>query len=277
MRVTDIGLWANGEEVADFSYEDPMSLNPYMMRAVIGLDADNLKPGFYGFGAGSGKKYYSVAAPPKDIVMRIVLNPNSELRMTFSQLRDNLYRAIAATRGAGVTVRFSAGASVLAQVEGHITKFEVPINSRTPELQITIHCKDPILRAPNSVYLEGPDLSSTNPIDITDGLSTAPHGFEMGVTFTAAEPEFVLRDPDGEWAFTVVYDFEIGDTLDISSIAADKAVKVTRSAVVTYLGGNIKPDSLWPVVFPGQNEFTIEELASVDIDYVQFYPAYWGV
>lgn len=277
MRVTSIGLWVEEVEVASFSYEDPMSLNPYMLRAIVGLDADELTPGFYGFGAGSGRKFYNVERPKPTIVMRIVLNPNSELKMTFSQLRDQLYRVIAANRNAGVVLRFYSGATVVAQIECGATKFEVPHNSQTPELQITVKGRDTLLRSPNPVYLEAADLSTTNPIEITDGSSTAPHGFEMEFDFTAATSQFRIHDEDDEWGFEVVYDFQIGDKLYISSVTTDKVVKVIRGGVTTFLGDKIKPDSIWPILFYGQNFFVIDELASVDISYVQFHAAYWGV
>ncbi len=129
MRVSSIGLWVEDVQVANFSYEDPMSLEPYMARAIVGLDADELTPGFYGVAAGSGRKYYNVERTKPEIVMRIVLNPNAQLKMTFSNLRDNLYRVIAANRSAEVTLRFMAGATTVATISGGVTKFEVPHNS----------------------------------------------------------------------------------------------------------------------------------------------------
>lgn len=277
MRVSAIGLWVGDEEVARFSYEDPNTIQPYMARAVLGLDADELMPGFYGKGQGSGRKFYNVERPKPVVVIRIVLNPSSPLKMTFSQLRDNLYRTIAANRSAETQLRFYAGATTTAIIGCGVTKFEVPINSQTPELQMTLTCRDSLLRAPNSVYLEAEDLATTNPIDITDGSSTAPHGFEMQFTFTANEPQFRIRDPDNEWGFEVEYDFETGDELYISSVGNEKAVTVTRGAVTTPIADKIRPDSLWPILFYGQNFFTIDELDSVDIDYIEYHAAYWGI
>lgn len=277
MRVTSIGLWVGEEEVANFSYDDPMSLQPYMARAILGLDADELKPGFYGFGAGSGQKFYNVERPKPTVVMRIVLNPSSELRMTFSQLRDNLYRVIAANRSAEVMIKFFAGATQVAEIPAGITKFEVPHNSQTPELQITAECRDTLLRAPNPVDLENNDLSGTNPIAITDGLSTAPHGFEFYASITSPISQFRIHDPDNEWGFEIQYDFLTGDDLFFSSVGTDKEVWVERSGVRTYLADKIEPASLWPVLFHGVNEFVIDELASVNIDLISFKAAYWGV
>lgn len=279
MRVTSIGLWADDEEVGNFSYDDPFSLNPYMLRAVIGLDADDLTPGFYGFGQANGRRFYNIVQGKREIVMRIVLNPNSDLKMSFSQLRDNLYKAISSSRSSTVTVRLSAGATSVAQVEGRIVKFEVPINSQTPELQITVQCTDPTLRAINPVLLEQDDFPNplTNPIEITDGISTAPHGVELEFEITSAISQFRLRSEDSDWFFEVVYDFEIGDILRISSLSTLKEVRVIRSSVDTFLGDKINPASVWPVLFPGSNKIFLDQVASVDMVYAVFWPVYWGV
>lgn len=277
MRVTSIGLWVEDVEVAEFSYEDPMSLNPYMARAVIGLDADELTPGFYGEGSSSGRKFYQVERPKPVVVIRIVLNPNASLKMSFSQLRDNLYRTIAANRTASVTLKFNSGATLVAQIDGGASKFEVNHNSEVPELQMTIKCRDNFLRSPNPVYLDADDIPAVNPIEITDGASTAPHGFEMEFEFTSAESQFRIHDEDNDWGFEIVYDFEVGDVLYISSQITDLRAQVTRSAVTTQIADKIRPDSVWPVLFHGQNFFVIDEIDSVDIVYVQYRAAYWGV
>jgi hypothetical protein len=282
MRVTTVTLYAvPGEEVITFSLRDSDPRAQYVIRNMVGLDAEELIPKFYGSGLYTKPKFFDFGLKAREIVARIILNPRIRIDESYSDIRDELYRAISSTRTGQVTLHFNSGATTVSQISGFITKFEVPYFTQLPEVQITIRCDDPMFRGINPVEFEPADMKTVNPIIIADSLSTAPHGFCIELTFKAAAPSFTIQDvpTNPEWLFKVVPSggFLIGDKLYFSSEFANKYLYMVRAGVTTYLTDRIQPNSIWPILFPGSNSFHFVDIASFNWNEVDFYPAYWGV
>jgi hypothetical protein len=282
MRVTSVTLYADpGEEVITFSLSQADPRAQYIVRNMVGLDAEELIPKFYGSGLYTKPKFFDFGLKAREIVTRIVLNPRIRIDESYSDIRDELYRAISATRTGLVTMHFNSGATTVSKISGFITKFEVPYFTQLPEVQITIRCDDPMFRAINPVIFDPPDLSVTNPIIIADSLSTAPHGFSMRITFKAAAPSFTIQDvpTNPEWKFKVIPSggFLNGDVLHFSSDYANKYLYMIRGGITTYLIDRVEPQSIWPVIFPGANTFHFVDIASFNWSMLEYYAAYWGV
>ena len=282
MRVTSVTLYADpGEEVITFSLRDSDPRAQYIVRNIVGLDAEELIPRFYGAGLYTKPKFFDVGIKPRDIVMRVVLNPRIRLDESYSDIRDDLYRAISATRTGMVTLHFNAGATTVSRISGFITKFEVPYFTQLPEVQITIRCDDALFKAINPVIFNPPDLKTTNPILIADSLSTAPHGFYMQLTFKATAASFTIQDvpTNPEWKFKIIPNggFLSGDVLYFSSDWSNKYLYMVRGGVTTYLIDRIEPQSIWPIIFPGANSFQFVDIASFNWNSLTYYAAYWGV
>jgi hypothetical protein len=245
------------------------------------LDAEEIIPKYYGSGLMTKPKYYDMSLKEREIVLRVVLSPRFRLDETYSDVRDTLYRAIAATRGGQVTLNFIYVGTTVAQISGFITKFEVAYFNKLPEVQLTIRCDNPLFRAVNPVRFLAPDLSTVNPIKIPDSLSTSPHGFSMQVTFKAASPAFTIQDvpTNPEWVYKVIPNggFINQDSLYFSTEFGNKYLYMIRAGVTTYLVDKVQPTSIAPTIFPGQNVFHFPELDMFNWINFQYYPAYWGV
>jgi hypothetical protein len=251
-------------------------------KGLEGLDAEELISKFYG--KGGGARFYDVVMRPREVVLNAVLNPNFKNNETYSDVRDELYRAISASMAGGVTLRFSDRAAAIAQLTGSIVKFEVPHMTQTPEVTITIRCDDPILRAvsPMSWVYGTSEHPGSSPILIPDGKSTAPHGFSFQLACHTDTPDFTIADQlfFPTWTFHVIPDggFDVGDVLYFSSDYSNRYLYKVNGSTTTHLVDKISPDSVWPIVFPGQNVFHMSNLARFDwTGYLQYYPAYWGV
>src|SRR5215510_8111613 len=138
MRISNITLNANESEICDFGFRDPTTRNQYIAKAIIGLDSDEIVSKFYAFGLDSKNRFYDLAIKEREVVIRIALNPNRVISDTYSDLRDDLYKAISASRTGEVQLYFYSGATLIAELSGFITKFEVPHFSKIAEVQITI-------------------------------------------------------------------------------------------------------------------------------------------
>lgn len=282
MRVTSVGLYSSlYEEAITFSLRDADPTAQYMVRTIIGIDAEEIIPRFYGFGLQTKSRFYDFGMKARDIVIRVVLKPRFNLDESYSDIRDELYRAISANRTGIVMLHFNSGATTVARIPGFITKFEVPYFSREPEAQITVKCDDPMFRGLNPVLYLPAQLKTTNPVIVADSLSTAPHGFSFQVTFKATTATFTIQDvqtnPDWQFIVTPNGGFLSGDKLYFSSDYSNKYLYMVRGAATTYLVDRINPASIWPVIFPGGNSFHFVNIAQFDWNNLEYYPAYWGV
>jgi hypothetical protein len=174
-----------------------------------------------------------------------------------------------------------SGATTVARIVGSIIKFEVPFFTKLPEVQLTIHCNDPMLRAINPVIFTGAELSTVDLVTVPDSLSNAPHGFTMQVTFNDASAQLTIQDKatSPEWFFKIIPSggFLDNDVLYISTEFSDKQIYIVRSSTVIQLVDKIEPQSIWPVMFPGLNKFYFLEQEKFDWDDLRYYPAYWGL
>jgi hypothetical protein len=281
MKITDIDLEAENIEGINLKLVNATIADQYLARNITGLDADDLIPKFYGAGLYTKSKFYEFLMKPRDIVLRIGLNPQFRLNESYSDMRDDLYRAISSSRTGAITLTFNNNDVEMAKTSGFITKFETTHFNQKPEVQITLRCDDPMFRSIDSIIYDVDDLSATNPVLVPDNLSTSPHGFEMKVIFKAASNTFTIQDVETnpEWKFKIIpiSAFAINDELYISSEVANKYLYMIRGGVTTYLMDRIEPGSIWPILFPGDNSFHIPELATINWGNVEFHSAYWGV
>lgn len=283
MNITSVDMYnSSGVLIASLSFRDPSARNPYIARAIVGLDADEIVARFYGISQQSRARYYSLTLEKRDVVIRISLNPNFASQ-TYSDLRDNLYKMIASSRTGLIELRFNNKLGSVAHVYGFIKKFEAPHFNEQPEVQITMECDDPILRGLDRVepIAVPTQLSSAT---ITDDLSTAPHGFIFDVTFTAPSPSFIIEESaTPEWAFIVTpgtiganTGFVTDDHLFYSSEAGNKYLYMIRGGNTIHLVDKVIPESIWPIIFPGPNFFESADEQFI-WNHVSYFPAYWGI
>lgn len=282
MKLTSLELYSNDQVVAVLSLVDYAGLNPYQIISSTGLDADEIIPKFYGFSKLTNKRQYNLSVPNRQITLKIGLNPNFGLGKSYSDLRDDLSKAIASTRSGLIQLRFKNGSNILAVIEGFISAFEAPRFSKTQEVQLSINCTSPMFRAPTPVSITTAGLGTS--FNIVDNDSTAPHGFKFTLTFNANTASFVIKDSlTPEWTFTLTPEniaglsgFKTNDTLHFSSEDGDKYIYVVRSSVVYHIADSIEQGSTWPLIFPNTNPFVITTDAFT-WGVMSHYPTYWSV
>ena len=281
MRVTSIGLYTDDVEVASFALRKESAKSRYMVRQITGLDADDIVPKFYGFGLNSNNRFYNFGMKPRELVIRVILNPTFSLNEEYTDVRDELYKAISASRHGRVEIRFNSGGASVSKLFGFITKLEAGYFNKTPEAQVTIRCDDSLFRGVNPVRLNTSEIPTTNPLRLADSSSTAPHGFTAEVTVTAPIPSFTVQDrqTDPDWKFTVIPNggFLAGDVLYFSSDFGDKDLHIVRAGSQIYLIDRIQTGSVWPMLFPGATEFYFANKASFTWNYIEYHSAFWGV
>jgi hypothetical protein len=292
MRVTNVDIISNNLVVANCSFRDPRATKEYVIKGMFGLDTDDIIPKYSGASTVTGDPLFEASIDKREVTLRIALKPEFSEKMTFSDLRDNLYRIISSSRDGLVVLQFNDGLNPKAALKGFVTKFESTLFSKDPEVQITIQTIDPMLKAPTAKQLDIFNIGEGT--TIVDDESTAPHGFTFQLTIgakTAGDPTLGFRITDSKSKFTVSpgtiganVGFETGDVLYFSS-EKEKYVYLVRSSVTYQLADSINPGSVWPVIYPGANDFDFEAVhltddtkrAAFTWDSFTYYPTYWGV
>lgn len=281
MKITSVELYSNNKNAASFSFRDPGAKNPYIVQGIFGLDADEIVPKFYGLSPDGSDKYYDLSLNSREIVIRVALNPNIKLKKSYSDLRDDLYRVISSSRTGKIQLRLNNGLATVAAISGLVTKFEAPHFNEIPEVQITIKCSESMFKGLEPIEVDYSLLDTAT--TISDLVSTAPHGFSFNLKFTADTTSFVMRDSSTpSWVFTVTpgviganTGFKTNDELYFSS-ENDKQIYIVRSSTTIQLVDKVQIGSIWPMLFPGQNDIEIVT-GAFTWGYLSYYPTYWGV
>lgn len=276
MRIDRIALYSNDSEIVNFNMTGPDPSNPYTIKGITGLDAEEIVPRYYAAGLLSGTKFNELALSPREVGILIDLKPNYRLSQHPADLRGTLMKAIASSRSGQIQLRFIEGGVCWGAIQGFVTKFEAPVSSKTSEVKFTIRCDDPIIRSLSVTSQDGLASFDTDEPTIIDPISTSPHGFKIKLTFTGSVNPFVIADPAGDWEFQLNYAFLSGDELYLSSEYGDKYLYRIRSAVTLNLMDVLEPGSIWPMLFPGENAFEITG-NTFDWNEIFWYETHWGI
>lgn len=279
MRITKIALKTHNpyREVFDLNFRDHESVSPYIVKAITGLDGDEITPRFYPESISSTGAFYDMTLQPRTLVMRIALNPDFSAGESYSSLRDSVYKAIASQRTGKVYLTLYDGDDIMGYLDGFITKFEAPHFSKVPEIQVTIRCDDPYIRGHG---VDAPVDFATGEMFIDDQVSTAPHGFVMRAVVAITTDTFNIRDANNyNHLFRVHHpvNFNFGEVIVISSVAGDRYIHLEDGPIVYNIAEMIYPGSIWPTVFPGMNEFTITPVGMFAITNITYKQTFWGV
>ena len=282
MRLTSVVLHSDyTSEDVEFSLRGTDLRSRYTVRNIAGIDAEELIPKFYTFGQESNAKYYEVTMKPREVVIRVTLNPQYDTNETVSHIRDKLYRLIAANRTGTIQLQFKYGATVGRVISGRVTKFEVAYFTQTPELQITFLCPDPTFRSVQPIVVKPEDLPTGSPIMLSDSASTAPHGLSFKIKVTSAFTHFTVQDaassPDWSWSVGPTGGFAVDDELHFSSEFRNKLVYLHNLSSPKHIMDKVVPDSVWPIIFPGANELHFSNSDKFEWLELNYYSAYWGV
>jgi hypothetical protein len=287
MKVTSVEVHPeNSASVAVLNYKDVAGQSPYTVRSIDGLDAQQIVARAY---LGSDIVQNDLAMLNRNIDVQIDLNPDFDERVSYSDLRDALYKLIWSGRLGQITLQFKDGATTVATISGVVQKFETVQFSKKQAVKLSIFCDQPMLRglARTNVYVS--DLLSRH-FTITDGESNAPHGLQMKLTMRRPVASLLIGAPHTDMPEgisllmnpTAVGGFQEGDLVFLSSEFGDKYLYIVRGGENLPIVDSIQFNSSWPLIFPGPNDFFIKDRDHMSYDVAEintlsYYPTYWGV
>jgi hypothetical protein len=256
-------LCSCSNEVVSMAFKEPSVEAAYTIKAIGGLDVDEIFTSYIGKGTGTNP-LYNMGIGKREVVVRFAITPRYSIGETVTSLRDNIYRAVSANRTGAMTLQFKNNDLVVAFIKGFTTKIEAPQFTETPEIQLTLDCsKDPVLRS-ETVYSPSTLAFANNLAQVNDDISTAPHGMGMSFLCGTDVASFTITDESASpWTFTVTpgafggetAGFKVGDSLHISSEDGYHQLFVVRDSVTTHLAQALSINSVWPYMYPGQTMF----------------------
>lgn len=270
--------------IANLSMKDYKGVKSYKLRAITGLDAEEISSKFYGYTYMSSRKSYTMSAGKRFVTIQVELNPNYAAGETISDLRDNLYRGISSSRTGDIVIVFKRDTERIALLRGSFKKFEYDHFSDSTVVTMTIACPDSMLKSDNEIEIDVSEFSLEN-FSILDNTSTAPHGFRFCITCTGPSNLFSITEPITlDWKFEVVPNFItpehrgfiVGDQLIFSSIPGSRQLQVLRDGEYYHIVDKLAPGSFWPMVFPGLNEFNVDG-TNFEWSWMRHYYTYWGI
>lgn len=285
MLINTIDLYSYDDGHSDLAglislaFRDPNSTQPYQVKAIMGLDADEIVPQYTGNPTDNAGGFYSPVMQKREITFLLGMNPDFDEVSTYSSLRDDIYKLVSRSRTGSVRIDFKLDDDTIAYLTGFVTKIEASYFEKVPAVQVTINCnRDPMLKAPTREIVNVAGVLVGRIATISDNVSTAAHGFRMAVRFSDDSDMFSLSDETGSyWKFSLTYEFKAADVLNFSSEFKSKYVYITRSGANIHIAEAIDAISVWPVMLPGENVYKLNSDAGVSLNSMSYVPTYWGV
>lgn len=213
----------------------------------------------------------------REVVIRVGLNPDYTIGETAGDLRDELYGMLSNAQMDEANVQLYNGNSQIALIsKGYVKRFEIVPFAKDQEVQITLGCTNPYISAyPDSNSL----MATTAKTAFTIVNGTAPAGFKLDVTFTAAQASgwtLSLEQGTNERKMFINYAFLSGDKLEIDTRPGSRSIFVTRSGVRTNIVWALATDSQWIMLHAATNALYTSD-QNFNFNFLTFTKQYWGI
>lgn len=284
MRITHVDISPEGSsEIISLSLNSPSPYDPYLVKSITELDANELSSLYYGKSSDSTKRFYETSLSKREPVITLSLNPSltNQSLNTYSKLRDNLYRCVSSSRTGLVSLIFKNKEESVSMLSCRIGNIETDHFSPTQEVAITFVTEKPYFRSLSRVEAR-PDLyKNLYSFSVTDNLSTSPHGVifelelrEAGKIFEISPP-YTSIQPDWKFRLNRTNNFSVGTVFTISSETDNKKVVGQLGPNPVGMADLVATNSVFPIIFPGENQFKTN--LKVHVKSARFYYTYWGI
>lgn len=225
------------------------------------------------------------AKPDKrDISFKIGFNPAAD--QSVQQLRSDLYKFISKS----LIISFMNESETIAQITGHISRFDPSHFSNPPEVRLVIRCHTSDFSAPYAVDIPLATLNTLTPnISYVEG--DAPTGLNLTFKYTAVADGtgFTISNYGKFWGnvdpgvaieneFVVTYTLVTDDEVTISTHPGIRRITLLRDGDTIDITGYINAGAVWPKLYHGVNVFTWT-FADTWMEWLSasYIPKYWGV
>ena len=274
--------------IATFDLAGTTPNSPYILKGVTGLSASDVMPMNYG-SSFTGVPYYEMSLNKREVALKIGLNPLYSETGERLDLRDALYKAIYSARDPRLWFDIYNGTQHIASIGGLVTKLEASHFTAKPDVELTISCSEPYFKAPirTVVNTSSWNFTGSSTFGVQYNNGSAPVGFRASFQLDGPTESFGFLSGDDCWEFIIEHEFLTGDIIYFSSEYGEKNVYSYSPSLhtsdfsgITRLADKLTSTAIWPVLFPGQNEFeisTLPEVTGFTIINLSYHASFWGV
>lgn len=281
MKFTKLQIAVSGQASVDLPVVGATPSGPYILKNVEGLGPTPVDVSVADT-VNQGGVYLGRRPQNREIVARIGLQPEWNIGQTSSDLRTVLYALMSPSHNKNVFVKVMDGDTVIAQVEGQVSRFEAALFSKEPEVQVTISCFSPYLTAPAALVLE-PELVVEGSYTkfVVDNPGTAPSGFSMTMKFGQAHTGSLQIGDNNPFGalFSLHHIFAINDRFIFNTTPGNRGISKmpAGSAVAVSILGDYSSGP-WFQLHGGENTIKVNNnMLTWDVFKFLYTPAYWGV
>jgi hypothetical protein len=269
--LTKVEITSNQGVVLELPIGEPYM--GYMVQDIEGLDPVKAILVTSSFANEDGEEYHSSRRGPRDIVLKLKLEPDYSTGSAW-ELRNDLYNFFMPE--SEISLRFFVEAFGYVDISGVVESFNCPMFVKEPEATVSIHCVKSDFLHPDQYVFEGVTTWLDTEYEINyDG--TIETGLQFQITADRLMQEGLTiyhRGPDNSMNILEFTEpLSAGATLDISTIAGAKGATLTTDATGTdsILFG-VTPQSAWINLMPGKNYIRVfADITNASIPYTITY------
>lgn len=234
------------------------------------------------FATGRGELYQGSSTGKRNVVLTLGLNPDW-VDQTIASLRQLLYRYFMPEEW--VKMRFFSDHMPTCDIEGYVESFEPNIFSKDPEIQVSVICPKPDFLETDATILTGTVDDGTIET-VFEYLGTVETGLELRVDATPTHANYAgdLTVSNTAYAIPQVYKLQ---AITINALKYFKLSSVRNAKRVqnisvadgspTNLLAKVTKESVWPVIKPGENVFTLAAATSGQEWTLAYFNRYGGL
>ena len=231
------------------------------VRNITGLDPVKASVNTTPYGAIDGASFTGSSVTTRNIVLTLGLNPDWNT-WTYELLRSLLYSYFMPKRATRLIFYREEKAPV--EIRGIVESAEVNMFSKDPEFNVSIVCPDPYFTSTEETIVRGHSIRAGGTPVIFDYEGSVETGIYLNVKeFATPAPtdiSVVIGDPPTS-RFSTYATVSATKYFELNSTPLQKFVQNVDmgSGIITNLLSkvHIQEGSLWPVLQPGEVEFSV--------------------
>lgn len=230
------------------------------IRNVTGLEPVKVDVNTSPFGSVDGEAFTGTAVPARNIVITIGTNPDWNI-WSHEALRRLVYSYFMPKKATRL-VFYSDDLSPV-EISGYVESVEPNIFSKDPEMDVSVICPDPYFVSLDPIVITGVSSNGSTPLEI-DYKGSMDTGINIKVLHnTVPDPPQIavqIGDPNLTY-FRVSLSNIVTATqyFEASSLSGNKYIRnvSTVNGVITNLLNKLVSGSTWPLLQPGENDFSV--------------------
>ena len=246
---------------------------------IEGLDPVKASVNTSPFGAVDGSSYTGSSVTDRNIVLTLHPNPDWD-NWTYEILRRLLYSYFMPKRPTRLV--FFSDDMPTVEISGIVESVEVNPFSKDPELVVSIICPDPYFTALNPTVVTGQSVRAGGAVRTIQYDGSVEAGVHVKVTFASgtapASIGVQIGDPSLSY-FNVTATVSASLYFEMNSLPMQKFVQNVNlsNGVISNLLSKVQPGSSWPVLQPGENDFSVITNIGVQDWELTYYERFGGL